>query len=353
MTTMPHLAGFVGGTTREITTAGGRHGLHMTREYATAVEDLWAAWTDPERLSRWLGRPDGDLREGGELRLWMGGPTDVALPEGVTEDVAHVSILHCAEPERLTVRWAWGSEAPSVVEIRLAALAADRSRLELEHLVLDRESATGYGAGWEDFLARLDAAVTGRPTDFPSIEPAVTGAWMSAAEAATPLTLPLVESMGNNISRLEVDRHIAAPPDRVWSGLTTKSGLEGWYVNDVTGDLSPGGRFRCVFDQGEATGEVLSCTPEREVVVTWEWAHAPAEVSRMTVTLRPEGSGTHVRWRQDDATGNVAAYAAGLQAHLVGLDRATRGLTSSESRWYADFVITLSNLHGGYSNPFG
>ncbi len=76
----------------------------------------------------------------------------------------------------------------------------------------------------------------------------------------------------------------------------------------------------------------------------------------MTVTLTPErrdsAAGTRVAWREDDATGNTAAYAAGLHAHLVGLDRAARGLTSRPSRWYADFVIAFSQLGGQYANPF-
>ena len=267
------------GTTREITTAGGRYGLRMTR---------------------WLGRPDGDLREGGEVTLWMGGP-DESKPEG-TDDVAHL-----------------------------------------------------HGAGWEDFLARLEASLAGRPTDFLSIEPTIDPLWATAGDQAYPAELPVVTSTGET-STLEAERWVAAPSDVVWDRLSTRSGLEQWYVNAVSGHLVVGGRFRCVFDQGEATGEVLTCTPERELAVTWQWAGVSSS-SRMTVTLTPETRdglpGTRVRWREDDATGDVEAYAAGLHSHLVGLDRASRGLPSAPSRWYADFVSAFSQRNGSYANPFG
>lgn len=35
---------------------------------AAPVHDVWSALTDPDRLARWLGRVEGDLRLGGEFR---------------------------------------------------------------------------------------------------------------------------------------------------------------------------------------------------------------------------------------------------------------------------------------------
>ncbi len=241
------LATFVRGTTREITTASGRHGLRMTRSYATDADDLWSAWTDPERMARWLGRPEGDLREGGDLTLWMGGPDDTKPADG-SDDVAHVQVIHCARPERLTVRWAGGQDEASILDLRLTATAPETTLLELDHVVLERDGATGYGSGWEDFLARLDAAVAGRPVDFASIEPAIDPLWATATEHARPADLPSVTATGST-SRLDASRWVAAAPGAVWACLSTKAGLEQWYVNEVSGDLAPHGSFRCAFDQ--------------------------------------------------------------------------------------------------------
>ena len=40
----------------------------MEDRYDTDIDDLWSALTDPQRLARWLGEVDGDLRQGGEFR---------------------------------------------------------------------------------------------------------------------------------------------------------------------------------------------------------------------------------------------------------------------------------------------
>ena len=36
--------------------------------FDTDIDDLWSAITDPDRLARWLGEVEGDLRVGGEFR---------------------------------------------------------------------------------------------------------------------------------------------------------------------------------------------------------------------------------------------------------------------------------------------
>ena len=48
--------------------AGGRGVVRMEDTFATDVDDLWSAITDPARLARWLGEIEGDLRLGGEFR---------------------------------------------------------------------------------------------------------------------------------------------------------------------------------------------------------------------------------------------------------------------------------------------
>jgi hypothetical protein len=35
------------------------------------IDDLWSALTDPGRIARWYGRVDGDLRPGGQFRLYV------------------------------------------------------------------------------------------------------------------------------------------------------------------------------------------------------------------------------------------------------------------------------------------
>ncbi len=67
-------------------TADGKGVVRMEDRFATDIDDLWSALTDPGRLARWLGEFEGDLRPGGEFRArffdgWEGtGRVDMCEP---------------------------------------------------------------------------------------------------------------------------------------------------------------------------------------------------------------------------------------------------------------------------------
>jgi uncharacterized protein YndB with AHSA1/START domain len=113
----------------------------LGRVYDGAVEDVWAALTDPERIRRWFYPVSGDLRAGGKFQL---------------EGNAGGDILAC-EPPRL-LRLTFGGPL-SLVELRLSPDGAERTRLELEHTVPIEMARSGAGAlyvgpGWDGaFLA--------------------------------------------------------------------------------------------------------------------------------------------------------------------------------------------------------
>ena len=51
--------------------ADGAGVVRIEDRYDTDIDDLWSALTDPERLARWYGEVEGDLRPGGEFRLYL------------------------------------------------------------------------------------------------------------------------------------------------------------------------------------------------------------------------------------------------------------------------------------------
>jgi len=59
------------GTSRRISGTGGERAARMTRRYDFPAEAVWDAWTNPDRLPRWLGEVSGDFRPGGEVLLDM------------------------------------------------------------------------------------------------------------------------------------------------------------------------------------------------------------------------------------------------------------------------------------------
>src|SRR6266568_3351314 len=51
--------------------ADGKGVVRIEDRYDTDIGDLWSALTDPGRLARWYGEVEGDLRPGGEFRLYL------------------------------------------------------------------------------------------------------------------------------------------------------------------------------------------------------------------------------------------------------------------------------------------
>jgi len=67
--------------------------VRIEDRYDTDLEDLWEALTDPERLRRWFGVVEGDLRRAGESRIYI-----------AADDIESVGrVEECEPPRRLLV----------------------------------------------------------------------------------------------------------------------------------------------------------------------------------------------------------------------------------------------------------
>jgi uncharacterized protein YndB with AHSA1/START domain len=130
--------------------------VRFERAYPTSANNLWDALTTPERVDRWLGALTGDLRAGGDFLL------DMAEPAGTDEDARNGGrILECEPRQRLLVTWEATGQATSQVEV-ITSTVGQQALLTLEHRDLPEPSARGYGAGWHDFLDRLENDLAGR-----------------------------------------------------------------------------------------------------------------------------------------------------------------------------------------------
>jgi uncharacterized protein YndB with AHSA1/START domain len=127
---------------RELRDGGdGTKAVVLRRHYDAAVEDVWDACTDAERLRRWFLPVSGDLRVGGHYQL---------------EGNAGGEILHCEPPRRLKVTWVLG-DAPgrSEVEVLLSAGDDKRTLFELRHTaepppgMWERFGPGAVGVGWD------------------------------------------------------------------------------------------------------------------------------------------------------------------------------------------------------------
>lgn len=140
----------------------------MSRSFRHPIGEVWSAVTDPDRLGEWLGRPEGDLRRGGEYTLHGG--MRGGLPNG-----SGGTILRCDAPRLLTLSWEREGTTTAEVEFHLAA-EDSHTRIELLYASARKGFAvraapgggvwTG-GAGWEYFLDCLEEYLDGNLPEVP------------------------------------------------------------------------------------------------------------------------------------------------------------------------------------------
>ena len=153
--------------------AGEARAITVTRTFAAAVDDVWDACTNVERIPRWLMPISGDLGVGGTYQL---------------EGNAGGTIERCDPPRSFAATWEYGGEI-SWIEVRLAP-DGDGTRLTLEHLApVDdgRWAEFGPGAvgvGWDMMVAGLNLHLSsGQPVD-----PAESAAWAASDEGRAFMT---------------------------------------------------------------------------------------------------------------------------------------------------------------------
>ena len=116
----------------------------MRRGYATTVEDLWDALTNPERLPRWFLPVSGDLRLGGRYQF---------------EGNAGGEVTACEPPRYLAATWEFGGGV-TWIAVRLTDDPIG-ARLELEHVahvegdLWDQFGPGAVGVGWDLALVGL------------------------------------------------------------------------------------------------------------------------------------------------------------------------------------------------------
>ena len=119
------------------------------RSYDTTVEDLWEAITTPERIARWFGSVEGELRLGGRYQI---------------KGNAGGSITRCDPPEAVELTWEY-METLSWVTVRLEP-EGRKARLTLEHIApkegtgaaaefFNQFGPAAGGVGWDLWLHSL------------------------------------------------------------------------------------------------------------------------------------------------------------------------------------------------------
>jgi uncharacterized protein YndB with AHSA1/START domain len=136
--------------------------LTIKRRLKASPAKVFAAWTDPQKVKRWMGpgeikavHAESDARVGGRYRIVM------QSPGGDELDVGGVYREVVAD-EKLVFTWAWKStpERESLVTV-LFKPDGDGTLLTVMHeQFVDEEARDGHKQGWNGALDKLEKLFT-------------------------------------------------------------------------------------------------------------------------------------------------------------------------------------------------
>lgn len=131
----------------------GATSLELRRLLPATAEEVFAAWTDPELMGRWLS-PVGHAEV--EVDLQVGGGFRVTMV-GEDRKIEHTGeYLEIAPPRRLAFTWhsPYTGPEPTVVTVDLRP-AEDGTELLLTHERLPEDQVEPHSGGWGRMLDRL------------------------------------------------------------------------------------------------------------------------------------------------------------------------------------------------------
>lgn len=129
-----------------------RRAVHLERRLDVPRERVWTAWTDPERLERWLGPVESGVpADGATFVLRM-----------ADDEVATCAVHTWEPPHLLEITWTYTGEGPSRLRLQLHEVPGG-THLVLDHQLPEGADAVEYGAGWHVHLDSLTADLLGAP----------------------------------------------------------------------------------------------------------------------------------------------------------------------------------------------
>lgn len=148
-------------------TTGDGFELVLVRELIITPEELWSWVTESERLERWIGSFEGHAAVGSVVQLTM--------TEEEGSEPQPVTILECDPPRRLAVEVQGGAAAGWQLQLDIS-VRGDGTLLTFNQLIEQGDDITSVGPGWEFYLDRLVAAITGAvPAPWDAYYPGLVG----------------------------------------------------------------------------------------------------------------------------------------------------------------------------------
>lgn len=131
-----------------------RTAVRLDRRLSASPVQVWAAWTDPVRLGRWLAPVESGAP----------GPGQTFVLRMAPRETATCTVTAWEPPRRLDLIWDYSGEGRSRFRLRLRGLDDGGTHVLLDH---DRLHSTSnlveYAAGWHTHVEGLVAHLRGAP----------------------------------------------------------------------------------------------------------------------------------------------------------------------------------------------
>ena len=136
------------------------HKLSIKRVLNASPEEVFAAWTDPQKMKKWLS-PENLIVKDAMSENKIGGKYEVAMfDEEKNETHKAVGEIKTYEPNsKLSVSWNWeGMEAPeTLLTIELNEVEDGKTEIVLTHSGFPvEEAADEHKKGWESALNNFE-----------------------------------------------------------------------------------------------------------------------------------------------------------------------------------------------------
>ena len=185
--------------------AGEARVVNISQTYDAALDDVWDACTNPERIPRWFLPISGDLRLQGRYQL---------------EGNAGGTIERCDPPKGFAATWEYGGDV-SWIEVRLSPDPEGGTRFELEHTAhVDEKWAEfgpgAVGVGWDMGLVGLGAYLSSGQ----AVDPQQGAAWAASDEGKQFMSLCSERWYDANVAAGTDEAEARAAADRTTAAYT-------------------------------------------------------------------------------------------------------------------------------------
>lgn len=141
--------------------ADGTGVVRIEDRYDTEPDDLWSAITDPRRVARWYGEVEGDLRPGGEFRIYLEGAGLHGAGRVEVCDPGRRLLVVTTETDESWRPGDGGLSFDESIEVVLTA-AGDATTLVIEARGMPLDKVAFYGVGWQIHAEHLASYLAGQ-----------------------------------------------------------------------------------------------------------------------------------------------------------------------------------------------